>query len=211
MLNPIKLASKNFLSSLDTSLEEFLHILELAKNFKNKDLNIKLATVRAGNVIGGGDWSSDRLIPDSIRSFNKNEPVLIRNPRAIRPWQHVLEPVFGYKHLAEKLHNNNGYDEAFNFGPLDQDCRSVQWIMDYLVERWGSNANWTIDKSTHPHEAQLLKLDISKARKYFNWKPTLSLEEALNYTIDWYKAFDAGINMINFTIEQIKNFKNNAE
>ena len=177
--------------------------------FKNS--NIKLATVRAGNVIGGGDWSTDRLIPDSVRSFSINKSVLIRNPIAIRPWQHVLEPVFGYKDLAEKLHTKSGYDEAFNFGPLDQDCRSVQWIMDYLVERWGDNAKWVIDKSAHPHEAQLLKLDISKVRKYLNWKPTLGLEEALDYTVEWYKAYNAGAEMIDFTIEQIKTFRKNAK
>jgi len=150
---------------------------------------INIASARAGNVIGGGDWAEDRLIPDVIRAFQKQETLRIRYPSAIRPWQHVLEPLAGYMQLAEKLFNNhNEYAEAWNFGPNNEDQKTVQWIVENMAEHWGSEVNWDIDQSPHLHEANYLKLDCSKAKAKLNWQPKWELRIALQKTIEWYKA-----------------------
>ncbi len=155
-----------------------------------KDAGIAMATARAGNVIGGGDWAADRLVPDILLSLIKKEPVLIRNPHAIRPWQHVLEPLSGYLLLAERLYSDGQRDaEGWNFGPLDEDARPVQWIVEYLCEKWGKDATWKLQPGDHPHEANFLKLDISKARQRLQWAPRWSLEAALDHIIDWQQAW----------------------
>ena len=168
-----------------------------------KDKGIGLATVRAGNVIGGGDWSKDRLIPDIINTFSQSNELLIRNPFATRPWQHVLEPIFGYFLLAEKLYENReAYSEAWNFGPNEGDIRSVKWIVEEISKYW-NNPRWDIDKSSNPHEAQNLKLDISKAKSLLKWQPKLDIKEALYLTNSWYKAYLEKMDMIKITEDQI--------
>ncbi|MET0107018.1 MAG: CDP-glucose 4,6-dehydratase [Sedimenticola sp.] len=152
--------------------------------------NIALASARAGNVIGGGDWADDRLVPDILRSFEKKQSVIIRNPQAIRPWQHVLEPLSGYLLLAEKLYTEGEpFAEGWNFGPHDEDARPVQWIVDHMVTAWGNGASWELDSSTHPHEANYLKLDISKAKSQLGWRPRWKLATALQKIMDWHHAW----------------------
>jgi len=153
------------------------------------DLGIGLASVRAGNVIGGGDWAEDRLIPDILRSFQKNKPVIIRNQNATRPWQHVLEPLSGYLILAQKLYNNTkDYSEGWNFGPKEQDVRSVDWILDKMILNW-PGASWKLSQDSNPYEADFLKLDISKAKSKLNWRPIWQLSYALKKIILWHKAW----------------------
>jgi CDP-glucose 4,6-dehydratase len=152
-------------------------------------LNIGLASVRAGNVIGGGDWADDRLIPDILRSFEKNTPVVIRNPKATRPWQHVLEPLSGYLILAQKLYKEqNKYSQGWNFGPHEQDIQPVKWILDKMISKW-PKSSWELDNDFNPHEASFLKLDISKAQSKLGWKPTWALDQALEKIINWHKAW----------------------
>jgi CDP-glucose 4,6-dehydratase len=149
---------------------------------------VAIATARAGNVIGGGDWAEGRLLPDIMRSFLAAQPIVIRNPKSIRPWQHVLEPLAGYLTLAEKLYQEGPvYGEAWNFGPADQDCRTVEWIVNYFCELWGDGAIYTVDSQRQPHEAQYLKLDCSKAKTRLKWQPRWNLETALGKTVEWYK------------------------
>lgn len=168
-----------------------------------------IATARAGNVIGGGDWATDRLIPDFIRAISKGEKVKIRSPHAIRPWQHVLEPLTGYLLLAEKLYSEGSkYADAWNFGPKDEDAKPVEWIVNYLCKNWGSIASFTIDKNPQSHEANYLKLDWSKAKAYLNWHPRWSLEKALDSIIDFSKAFIKEENINDICLKQISEYLN---
>ena len=149
-----------------------------------------LASARAGNVIGGGDWSADRLIPDILRAFEKNEPVIVRNPLSTRPWQHVLEPISGYLVLAQHLYEKgNNFAEGWNFGPKDEDCKPVSWILDKMVTNWGNGASWELDKNNNPHEAGYLKLDCSKAAMRLNWYPKWNLEYTLESIINWHQHY----------------------
>lgn len=151
--------------------------------------DIGLATARAGNVIGGGDWAEDRLIPDILRAFEKNESVIIRNPKATRPWQHVLEPLSGYLMLAEKLYEDPvSFSEGWNFGPNDGDVKPVDWILDKMAAKW-KGASWELDPGSHPHEAGFLKLDISKAKYKLNWQPIWHLDQTLEKIISWQQAW----------------------
>jgi CDP-glucose 4,6-dehydratase len=173
-----------------------------------KDKGIALATARAGNVIGGGDWARDRLIPDILAAFEAGKQVLIRNPHATRPWQHVLEPLRGYLSLAERLYSDGpAFAEAWNFGPYGDDAKSVEWIVKQLAQRWGQGASWQVDDGEHPHEANYLKLDISKAGQRLHWQPGLRLEEALGLIVDWARARQAGADMQTFTMEQIATYQ----
>lgn len=168
---------------------------------------VALASARAGNVIGGGDWSKDRLVPDIFKAFASGEPVLIRNPQAVRPWQHVLEPLRGYLILSERLFaSGTAYAEAFNFGPRVDDVQSVEWIVRQLANKWGETARWQLDSAHHPHEASLLRLEVSKALDRLEWIPSLSLDEALRLTVDWTRAFFEGQDMHAFTISQIDDY-----
>ena len=168
---------------------------------------IALASARAGNVIGGGDWASDRLVPDILKAFEQNQAAVIRNPHATRPWQHVLEPLSGYLTLAEHLYTHGQtYAEGWNFGPKDDDARSVQWIVEHLVSSWGKGASWQQDGSTHPHEANYLKLDISKAKARLGWQPRWPLATALEKITAWHHAYLAATNMHEFTMQQIANY-----
>jgi CDP-glucose 4,6-dehydratase len=166
-----------------------------------------LASARAGNVIGGGDWAADRLVPDILRAFENHEPVVIRNPHATRPWQHVLEPLSGYLSLAERLYSDGqAFAEAWNFGPRDQDARPVQWIVENLAQGWGQGARWEIDSGEHPHEAHYLKLDISKAKARLGWQPIWGLSTALQKISHWHKAYLGGEDMRAFTLREIESF-----
>jgi CDP-glucose 4,6-dehydratase len=162
-------------------------IVDSYRNSFFKKQNKFIATARAGNVIGGGDWAEDRLIPDCIKSLKENQSIKIRNPESIRPWQHVLEPLSGYILLAEKMIKEKKYDEAWNFGPNIQSIKNVKEIVNAIVTRWG-NGQW-IDSSdpNEKHEAKLLNLDISKSYFILNWKPKLEINQAINYTVDWYR------------------------
>lgn len=166
---------------------------------------VALATARAGNVIGGGDWAKDRLVPDILTAFEKAQPVVIRNPNATRPWQHVLEPLRGYLTLAEKLYlEGAAFAEGWNFGPHTDDAQSVEWIVRQLAKKWASGASWQIDAGEHPHEANYLKLDISKAAQGLNWKPVIRLEQALGLVVDWAHGKQAEVDLRALTLEQIR-------
>ncbi len=168
---------------------------------------VAVATARAGNVIGGGDWSSDRLIPDLVRGFLSGQPVGIRSPHAIRPWQHVLEPLHGYILLAEKLLTHNPrYATAYNFGPAQSDARPVSWIAEQMAAFWGSGASWILDKAPTPHEAGYLKLDSSRAQADLNWSPQLTLPCALELLVGWYRAWQSGADMHDLTLTQIEQY-----
>ena len=168
---------------------------------------VAVATARAGNVIGGGDWASDRLVPDVLRAFALGEPVVLRNPHAVRPWQHVLEPLSGYLTLAQRLYEAGQTDaEGWNFGPLDQDARPVHWIVEQLAEQWGEGASWRLTEGDHPHEASHLKLDISKAARRLAWRPRWSLADALRATTHWHRAWLAGADMHAACHEQIRQY-----
>jgi CDP-glucose 4,6-dehydratase len=152
---------------------------------------VAIASARAGNVIGGGDWAKDRLMPDIIYAFQKDKEVHVRNPNAIRPWQHVLDPLSGYMQLAEKLFiDGREYSGPWNFGPRKTDERTVKWVVDRMSQYWGSNASWTHDESDHPHEANYLKLDCSKSHSNLGWEPKWGLDDALLNVIEWYKNKD---------------------
>jgi CDP-glucose 4,6-dehydratase len=151
---------------------------------------VGIATARAGNVIGGGDWAADRLIPDIIRAFVTGKPVKIRNPDAIRPWQHVLEPLGGYLLLAQKLAENGPeYSESWNFGPNDSDFKTVEWIVTQISSLWGEPVKYEIDQGTHPHEAYCLKLDCSKAKARLDWAPRWNLTQVISKIINWNQAY----------------------
>ena len=168
---------------------------------------IALASARAGNVIGGGDWAADRLLPDILRAFESRHPIVIRSPRATRPWQHVLEPLSAYLVLAEKLYNEGQiWAEGWNFGPYDNDARPVQWIVESMVERWGKGASWKLDSGKHPHEANYLKLDIAKARHRLDWHPRWPLAQALEHIMTWHRAWLAGKDTRPLCLQQIREY-----
>jgi CDP-glucose 4,6-dehydratase len=170
---------------------------------------VALASARAGNVIGGGDWALDRLIPDIVRAVEEGREVLIRSPQAIRPWQHVLEPLSGYLKLAEKLYAEGArFAEAWNFGPHDHDAKPVRWIVEELTKVWGDGASYRIETSaTNPHEAQYLKLDCSKAHMQLGWQPRWDLRTTLEKICVWHKAQRTGAEMQTVTLQQIKEYE----
>jgi CDP-glucose 4,6-dehydratase len=167
----------------------------------------RLASARAGNVIGGGDWGSERLIPDIMRGALDGAPIPVRNPDAIRPWQHVLNPLSGYLCLAQALHADAGAQGGWNFGPAFDDARSVRWIADRLTELWPGELRWELDRGPHPHEAQHLTLDSSKARERLGWSPTWGLDDALVGIVAWYEALRAGDDLRAVTLAQIEAFQ----
>jgi len=175
----------------------------------NEPVSPRLATVRSGNVIGGGDWGEDRLVPDIVRAFTAGKPTLIRNPDSTRPWQHVLDPLCGYLILAERLCGRDGlnFSESWNFGPDDADSKPVSWIADQFARLWGDGALWYTDTRPHPHEAQHLSLDSSKARNRLAWSPNLSVLEAVEWTCQWYRAHHTGENMAECCHDQIVSFE----
>lgn len=179
--------------------------------FNNKDYGKKhttlVASVRAGNVIGGGDFALDRLIPDFIRAMLLGKPLEIRNPQAVRPWQHVLEPLSSYLLLGEKLlAGDTQYAEAWNFGPEETDAKPVEWIVKKMCGKWAQGATYTVAKGPHPHEAHYLKLDITKAKQKLHWQPRWNLETALDKIISWTKAYALKENMRIICVQQIKEY-----
>lgn len=183
--------------------------------FRNSFFNPKLyemhkvavASARAGNVIGGGDWASDRLIPDLIRAIAKDESVTIRNPYAVRPWQFVLEPLSGYLQLVIKLYTEGAkYTGAWNFGPDNLGAKSVEWIVNKIYELWGSGIKYIVENSFQPHETNYLKLDCSKASTLLNWYPTWSIEKTISVIVDWTKAYLNNENIRKVCLNQIHDF-----
>ena len=168
---------------------------------------VAVASARAGNVIGGGDWSKDRLIPDILAAIARRQPVNIRSPNAVRPWQHVLECLSGYLALAEKLvERGPEFAEAWNFGPRAEDSRSVQWIVEHMTHLWGPGATWRLDQNIQPHEATSLKLDIAKATSLIQWTPKWDLLYTLGTIVDWQKAYENGDDMRRITLDQIADY-----
>lgn len=167
-----------------------------------------IATGRAGNVIGGGDWAQDRLVPDMLRAISKNESVMIRNPHAIRPWQHVLEPLSGYLTLAEKLYTEGiAFGEGWNFGPQENDAKPVEWIIERLCKTWGDGAAWQLDGTPQPHEAHYLKLDCAKARSQLQWQPRWQLSHTIDKIVDWHKAYQDGADMRSISLSHIAEYE----
>ena len=187
----------------------------VTSSFRNSFFNPKeydkhgvvLASARAGNVIGGGDWAEDRLFPDFIRAITKGEELLIRSPYAIRPWQHVLEPLNGYLTLAAKLYEEGTrYADAWNFGPDDNDAQNVEWITKKICQLWGEIASYQIDTNPQPHEANYLKLDCSKAKAELHWYPKWNINKALESIVEWNKAWLTGINVRQICFDQINDY-----
>ncbi|MCP4417266.1 MAG: CDP-glucose 4,6-dehydratase [Chloroflexi bacterium] len=169
---------------------------------------VAVASTRAGNVIGGGDWAMDRLLPDIMRALMAGQPVLIRNPQATRPWQHVLEPLNGYIMLAECLWQDGPrFAQAWNFGPRDGDVKPVSWIVDYVTQIWGEGASWVKDGADQPHENTFLKLDCSLARNWLGWSPRLNLATALEWIVEWFKGYQRQEDMRTLTEQQISRYK----
>jgi CDP-glucose 4,6-dehydratase len=170
---------------------------------------IAVASTRAGNVIGGGDWAKDRLIPDIMRAILEKRPVIIRSPNSTRPWQHVLEPLNGYLLLAQFLWERGAvFADSWNFGPYDQEARPVSWIVEHITDIWGEGASWELDKAQHPHENTYLKLDCSKANQLLDWAPKLQLPICLEWVVDWYKSFQRNEDMRSFSESQINSYEN---
>jgi CDP-glucose 4,6-dehydratase len=174
-------------------------------SYLNKQLH--LASARAGNVIGGGDWAEDRLIPDIIKGCINQQTIRVRNPQALRPWQYVLEPLSGYLLLAQRLYNDgHQYAESWNFGPDAMDARPVSWIADYITSKWEEGASWIKTNESQAHEANYLRLECSKAKMKLGWQPCWNLEKGLQETIAWYKGYFRGECMREMTLNQIKKF-----
>lgn len=171
------------------------------------DARVGIATARAGNVIGGGDWAADRLLPDCMKALAANGRITIRNPHAIRPWQHVLEPLCGYLLLAEHLMAEPAcFGDGWNFGPADEDAHSVEWIVSQIVQQWGDDTAWSVAVDDSSHEASWLKLDASRARQMLGWKPRLRIEDGLTWTIEWYRRLVSGEPALALTDEQLARY-----
>ncbi len=166
-----------------------------------------VASARAGNVIGGGDWAQDRLIPDIMRAALAGETLHIRNPEAVRPWQHVLNPLSGYLLLSQALWDSPEHARGWNFGPADEDARPVGWIVRRMSELWSDDLSVTHDEGPHPHEARYLKLDSSMARAHLDWRPGWGLAQGLDAVVDWYRRLRAGEDPRTVTLEQIRAFQ----
>jgi CDP-glucose 4,6-dehydratase len=172
---------------------------------------VAVASARSGNVIGGGDWAKDRLLPDCVRALLKGEKIFVRSPKAIRPWQHVLDPLSGYLLLSQKLCKNGvRYGEAWNFGPEERDAKPVEWIVRRICVDWGNGAAFEIDKGRHPHEAHYLKLDCSKARSGLHWYPKWNLEQAVDKVMEWVRAYRDGRDMRKVCHQQIQEYERAA-
>lgn len=175
--------------------------------FKNRG-GTAIATARAGNVIGGGDWASDRLIPDVLRAIDAGEAITLRNRHAVRPWQHVLEPLSGYMRLAEKLAiEGSRYSGSWNFGPDDDSVQPVEWVVGQLGEKWGEGVDLQFEVQPQPHEATLLKLDCSKAKTILGWKPKWDLSEAVGKIVEWHKRYQGLENVTELCLEQIHEYE----
>ena len=187
----------------------------VTSSFRDSFFNLKeferhgcsLSSVRSGNVIGGGDWAKDRLIPDIMNSISKRIPTQIRNTRSIRPWQFVLEPLFGYLILAQRMwEEGKEFSEPWNFGPDETDCKSVKWILEKISKELDDGFSWKEDTRDNPHEAKMLKLDCNKAKKRLGWKTKLDVNETIEWTVNWYKEYFKNSDMKEYTENQIDKF-----
>lgn len=170
---------------------------------------VAIATARAGNVIGGGDWSANRLIPDAIKAFEVDQPLVIRNPKAVRPWQHVLEPLSGYLILAKSLYQHGAsFSGGWNFGPIDTDMRMVEDVINLMIKQWGGALSWQQESLHQPHETCLLKLDCTKARLLLGWNSIWTLEESVELIVNWHQAFQRKEDMLSVTLGQIQSYVN---
>ena len=170
-----------------------------------------LATARSGNVIGGGDWGEDRLVPDIVKAALEQRAVRIRNPNSVRPWQHVLNPLSGYLVLAQALHESREFAEGWNFGPDADDAKPVGWIVERLRELWGEELRWEQDAGPHPHETSYLRLDSGKAHARLGWRPVWNLDRALESIVSWHKAVRDGEHPREQMLAQIEQFQRSAE
>ena len=178
------------------------------RSFFEDDLVVEVASARAGNVIGGGDWATDRIIPDAMRAFVDGKILLVRNPGAVRPWQHVLEPLSGYMTLCEKMWDQPSmFSEGWNFGPKDESVRTVEEVTERVSDLWGNNASWEKSNDDDLYEATLLKLDITKAKEKLGWKPRWDLDTALDKIVSWYKSYYNGEDIHAMSLEQIKEYQ----
>lgn len=183
-------------------ISSFFNVAQIEKH------GVSVASARAGNVIGGGDWAEDRLVPDIMRAFMEKQPVIIRNPNSIRPWQHVLEPLNGYLSLVEHQWEKGAeFSGHWNFGPNEEEAKPVSWLVEKLTTLWGDEAKWELDNGQHPHEANYLKLDCSKAKTYLGWSPKLDLSTSLEWIIEWYRANQEHQNMRQITEEEIVRYQ----
>ena len=200
-----RLGGKDPYSASKAAAELVIH--SYVESFMCDNTVVRVGVGRAGNVIGGGDWAIDRLVPDILNAFEQNQPVIIRNPHAIRPWQHVLEPLSGYLMLAEHLYTQGqAYSEGWNFGPKDEDAKPVQWIVEHMVNSWGKGASWEQDSGVHPHEANYLKLDISKAKARLGWQPRWPLANALELITTWHHSYLTKLDMKKMCLTQIQQY-----
>lgn len=176
--------------------------------FSNQDDSPVIASARAGNVIGGGDWAQYRLIPDIIKSLSASKPVYIRNPSAVRPWQHVLEPLNGYLTLLERMYESGTrFEGPWNFGPDSVDSMPVSWIADVLCRQWSDDARWESDDASHPHEAGLLRLDSTRARIHLGWRPDISMTRRISQAADWYRAYQNQCDMHKYTMTELSEYE----
>ena len=181
---------------------------ELVTTAYQHSFGVTVGSARAGNAIGGGDWTADQLIPDLIRAFAARRPCLIRSPQGIRPWQFVLEPLRGYLLLAERLASGDAAAASgWNFGPAESDARPVSWIADRMAAAWGGGAAWTVDQDAHPPEAGVLRLDASKAATGLGWRPALPLEGALDWIVAWYQGWQRGDDLARLTRAQLARYR----
>lgn len=180
---------------------------ELVSQAYRRSYHLNVATARAGNVIGGGDWAGDRLVPDFVRAALAGDKIQIRNPKAVRPWQHVLEPLSGYLVLADKMYGNgNRYAEAWNFGPNAREAKTVEWIVKKLCKMWEGKTVFAIAEGEHPHEAHHLILASAKAARQLHWQPKWDLESALRKVIEWTRAYQAKVDLIEVCFNQIRDY-----
>jgi CDP-glucose 4,6-dehydratase len=168
--------------------------------------NVSISIVRAGNVIGGGDFSNDRIIPDCVRAAISNKKIYVRNPNSIRPYQHVLEPIFVYVLIAQKQFNDKFFSGIYNIGPNEEDCYTTEKLVQLFVKSWGQSLQWETSKNKGPHEANFLKLDCSKLKSKFDWKPTWNLEKSMENTVEWYKLWNSKHSITHLMDEQIESF-----
>lgn len=177
------------------------------RSFFSDPAGARVASARAGNVIGGGDWAPERLMTDLVRAALSGETLRIRNPAAVRPWQHVLSPLSGYLALAQALWESEAFADGWNFGPEEGDAQPVSWIVERMRERWSGKPAWEADPGPHPHEAAYLKLDSTRARQRLGWHPLVPLQTALHSIVDWYEAFAAGADMRETTLGQLHSLR----